>query len=257
MQIIRKLGLIIFLGCLSLFIVLPFLGQYKLTESALNQTITDQNHHQLLKPALQTMMDKVYKSNSAFIADYNTALNGVNEEFKKKEQWDKVIYTDYSLTIVKNSSLGFIKDNTSMLFFICFILSALGGLMYIVPALFIKPIAGIKNDDIFHKAITSQGIIAFIFAAGLIAFYIYLYKAPAYISNWIILVDDLSYTISGSEASQWFLYGFLYCLVMTVMAVRMYIKYRNNTYQIVRTTSVLFFQIAFVYIHGKNSCSRI
>ena len=248
MQIIRKLGLIIFLGCLSLFIVLPFLGQYKLTESALNQTITDQNHHQLLKPALQTMMDKVYKSNSAFIADYNTALNGVNEEFKKKEQWDKVIYTDYSLTIVKNSSLGFIKDNTSMLFFICFILSALGGLMYIVPALFIKPIAGIKNDDIFHKAITSQGIIAFIFAAGLIAFYIYLYKAPAYISNWIILVDDLSYTISGSEASQWFLYGFLYCLVMTVMAVRMYIKYRNNTYQIVRTTSVLFFQIAFAFL---------
>jgi polyferredoxin len=35
---------------------------------------------------------------------------------------------------------------------------------------------------------------------------------------------------------------------MTVMAVRMYIKYRNNKYQILRTTSVLFFQIVFAFL---------
>ena len=32
------------------------------------------------------------------------------------------------------------------------------------------------------------------------------------------------------------------------MAVRMYIKYRHNVYQIIRTTSVLFFQIAFAFL---------
>jgi polyferredoxin len=35
---------------------------------------------------------------------------------------------------------------------------------------------------------------------------------------------------------------------MMVMAVRMYIKYRHNKYQILRTTSVLFFQIVFAFL---------
>ena len=46
----------------------------------------------------------------------------------------------------------------------------------------------------------------------------------------------------------WFVYGFIYCTVMTVMAIRMYIKYRHNIYQVVRTTSVLFFQIVFAFL---------
>jgi polyferredoxin len=248
MQIIRKLGLIIFLSCLAIFIALPFLGKYRLTKELFSKTITDQTHQDLLKPALQNMLGKEYSSNGNFITDYKAAFNSVNEEFKKKEQWDKVIYTDYSFPLVKNSSIGFVKDNSKTLFFICFILAAFGGLMFMIPAMFIKPIAGIKNDHIFHKAITSQGIIAFIFAAGLISFYILLYKAPAYITNWVLLVDDFSYALSGSDASQWFLYGFLYTIIMTVMATRMYIKYRHNTYQMVRTTSVLFFQIAFAFL---------
>ena len=34
---------------------------------------------------------------------------------------------------------------------------------------------------------------------------------------------------------------------MLIMALRMYIKYRDNKYQIIRTTSVLFFQIIFAF----------
>jgi ferredoxin-type protein NapH len=248
MQIIRKLGLIIFLACLALFIALPFLGKYQLTDTVFTQTITDKNHQELLKPALKDIIGKEYTGNGAFISDFKAAFDGVNNQFKEKQQWDKVIYTNYTFPIVKNSSIGFVKENTTMLFFICFILAALGGLLYMIPAMFISPIAGIKNNHIYHKAITSRGIIAFIFAFGLIAFYIYLYKAPAYITNWVLLVDDLSYAISGSEASQWFLYGFLYCLVMVTMSARMYIKYRDNNYQLVRTTSVLFFQVAFAFL---------
>ena len=35
---------------------------------------------------------------------------------------------------------------------------------------------------------------------------------------------------------------------MTVMGIRMLIKYRYNKYQIIRTISVLFFQIAFAFL---------
>ncbi len=248
MKIIRNVGLGIFLICFAFFISLIGLGEYKLTEKVFTENVSDKKHQELLKPALQSMFDIEYNSNVKFIADFKIAFNSINDEFKKNKQWDKVIYTDYTLPIVKKSSVGFIKENTFILFFICFILSALGGLMYMLPALFLEPVAGIKNNNIFKRGITGRGIIAFAFAAFLILFYIFLYKAPAYLSNWILLVDDLSFAISGSEASQWFLYGFLYSLIMTVMAVRMYIKYRHSAYQIVRTTSVLFFQIAFAFL---------
>ncbi len=40
----------------------------------------------------------------------------------------------------------------------------------------------------------------------------------------------------------------MYCTVMVVMGIRMYIKYRHNRYQMIRTTSVLFFQIVFAFL---------
>lgn len=248
LKAIQKTGLGIFILCLGVFISLLGVGHYKLSDKIFKETITDTNHQQLLKPAVSFMMNKDYDSKIAFINDFKNALNGVNEAFKKNRQWDKIIYNNYLPTIVKHSTLGFVKENTHLLFFICFILSALGGLLYMIPALFIAPVAGIKNQDIFKTGITSRGIVAVLFSIGLISFYIFLYKAPEYITNWILLMDDLSYGISGSEASQWFLYGFLYCLVMMVMSVRMYIKFRHNNYQMVRTTSVLFFQIAFAFL---------
>ncbi|MEZ4948640.1 MAG: 4Fe-4S binding protein [Saprospiraceae bacterium] len=82
----------------------------------------------------------------------------------------------------------------------------------------------------------------------LIGFYILLYWFPAYISNLILLVDPISKAFSGNPASQWFLYGFLYTVVMIVMGIRMFAKYRHNNYQLVRTGSVLFFQTAFAFL---------
>ncbi|MBX2816467.1 MAG: 4Fe-4S binding protein [Saprospiraceae bacterium] len=82
----------------------------------------------------------------------------------------------------------------------------------------------------------------------LIGFYILLYWFPQYISPWIEMVDPVSRSISGNPASQWFLYGFLYTIIMLVMGVRMIAKYRHNRYQIIRTLSVVFFQTAFAFL---------
>jgi len=89
------------------------------------------------------------------------------------------------------------------------------------------------------------GIIA---GAYLIVFYILLYWFPHFILNWILLVDPISVFLSGNPASQWFLYGFMYCLIVSVMGIRMIAKYRHNKYQILRTFSVTFFQIAFAFL---------
>ncbi|MEM0993292.1 MAG: 4Fe-4S dicluster domain-containing protein [Bacteroidota bacterium] len=82
----------------------------------------------------------------------------------------------------------------------------------------------------------------------LIGFYVLLYWSPAYISNWVAIVDPVSRFMSGNPASQWFLYGLLYTVIVVVMGVRMIAKYRHNKYQIVRTCSVMFFQTAFAFV---------
>ena len=61
-------------------------------------------------------------------------------------------------------------------------------------------------------------------------------------------VDPLAVALTGTGASQWFLYGYLYTLAVTVMGVRMAMRYRHNRYQLVRTASVVFFQLAFGFL---------
>ena len=92
------------------------------------------------------------------------------------------------------------------------------------------------------------GWIGLVTGIFLISFYVLLYFHPYYISNWTRMLDPVSKAMSGHPATHWFVYGFLYCLVMTVMGIRMLIKYRHNNYQLIRTLSVIFFQLAFAFI---------
>jgi len=82
----------------------------------------------------------------------------------------------------------------------------------------------------------------------LIAFYVLLYWAPQHITNWMRMMDPISRALNGGGASQWFLYGFLYTVVILVMGIRMFTKYLHNKYQLIRTGSVMFFQAAFAFL---------
>ena len=82
----------------------------------------------------------------------------------------------------------------------------------------------------------------------LIAFYVLLYWSPQHITSWMLMADPLSLQLSGNPASQWFVYGLLYTIIMLVMGVRMAAKYMHNRYQLIRTGSVVFFQTAFAFL---------
>jgi polyferredoxin len=79
-------------------------------------------------------------------------------------------------------------------------------------------------------------------------FYILLYFYPEYMTNWIIMVDPVSLSLNGNEASRFFLYGLIYTLCILVMGVRMLIHYSHSRYQMLRTISVMFFQTAFAFL---------
>ncbi|NJC27049.1 4Fe-4S binding protein [Neolewinella antarctica] len=97
------------------------------------------------------------------------------------------------------------------------------------------------------------GIFAGLYFMG---FYVLLYWASQHVVGWVAMVSPISEGIyqavsgndSGGEASQWFLYGLMYTTIMIVMGVRMISKYRHNKYQVIRTISVMFFQLSFAFM---------
>lgn len=126
-------------------------------------------------------------------------------------------------------------------------LATAGALIYILPqAKEIPP--GIRNNHIFFKSMTSRGALAWLAAAILSGFYVLLYWFPHTLRHWIRLTDPLSNLLSGQPADHWFLYGTFYTLAVLVMGARMLIRYRHNRYQIIRTLSVMFFQLGFAYL---------
>lgn len=222
------------------------LNDFKLTEQSFDYSVYNETHNEVLKPALSDMFDKVYHSRISFIHDFSERIEKVNSAFREKEQWDKVIWTDYTFSLVKNSSIGSIQENANTFFWLTFILATIGGLIYVLPPMF-NSIPGIKNNHIFFSSAKNRGLIGIIIGTLLITFYIFLYKFPEYIANWVIILDPLSFSLSKHPADQWFLYGFIYSLAMTVMGLRMFIKYRHSNYQKVRTASVVFFQLCFAF----------
>jgi len=94
----------------------------------------------------------------------------------------------------------------------------------------------------------NTGWLGVIAGTYLIGFYILLYWAPAYINNWIDMVSPISKMLSGNAASNWFLYGLMYCVIVIVMGIRMMSKYQHNKYQRIRTMSVMFFQTSFAFL---------
>ena len=178
-------------------------------------------------------------------------LEATNAQHRKEKEYKKIIYTgahDMAAAVGKVSGNGFVVENKGLMWFLTFGLGILGSLLFIVPNIVLLGKKGIKNNGIYHENATNRGWIAWMVFVFLVSFYLVLYFRSEYAVNWTYLVDPISEFLSGNPAGHWFVYGFMYCTVMTVMAVRMYIKYRHNIYQTVRTTSVLFFQIVFAFL---------
>ncbi|MEQ9064099.1 MAG: 4Fe-4S binding protein [Vicingaceae bacterium] len=245
MKAIRISGIFLFFTALLILFGSLSLNSYQLTEASFVKSIRSE-HHESLKPALDQMKGMVFTSKIAFINRFGSYVDKVNERAKEREDWNSVIWDDYTFAVVKNSSLGMIPDHSWTFFIITFLLAALGGLMYIIPVYFTE-LPGIKNDGVFFSKTKNKGWIGIGLGVLLIGFYIALYKFPEFISNWVLILDPMSRWLSGQDADQWFLYGFIYSLSMTIMGVRMMLKYRGNMYQQVRTLSVLFFQLCFAF----------
>ena len=125
--------------------------------------------------------------------------------------------------------------------------ATIGALGYILPLLK-ETHAGINNHRIMFGSASHKGALAWLIGVGMTGFYVVLYWFPQYFVHLNHATDPLSYAVRGKAADQWFLYGTLYTMAVLIMGVRMLIKYRHSRYQILRTLSVMFFQLVFAYL---------
>jgi ferredoxin-type protein NapH len=160
--------------------------------------------------------------------------------------FDKYAVKDLKYSLTKASTISPVRSNPALYLFLTIGLCIIGALLYILPKLELP--VGIKNNGIFFNAMKNVKWLGIFTGSWLIAFYIFLYFYPEYMTNWVIMVDPVSKMLNGGEAGRFFLYGFLYTLCILVMGIRMIITYRHSKYQILRTCSVMFFQTCFAFL---------
>lgn len=125
-------------------------------------------------------------------------------------------------------------------------LGTVGALLYILP-LFKRP-ADARNNGIMTANMTNRGTVAWMVAIAFTGFYTLLYFFPEKLHHVVSIADPLSLFLFGKKADHWFLYSMLYTIAVLVMGVRMLSRYRDSRYHIVRTVSLVFFQLVFAFV---------
>ncbi|MFQ5510606.1 MAG: 4Fe-4S binding protein [Candidatus Krumholzibacteriia bacterium] len=107
---------------------------------------------------------------------------------------------------------------------------------------------GIKHNGLFFSGARSRGALGWTLGVLITGFYVLLYWFPSFIEGGVRLVDPVSAALARKPADRWFLYGFLYTMSMIVFGVRMLMKYRHNRYHLIRTASVVVFQLGLAFL---------
>jgi len=132
----------------------------------------------------------------------------------------------------------------------------LGTLLYSKEKYLNRP-EGIKNNGVFNAGLTNRGAIAWISGIVITGFYILLYWFPSLLgkgsgeianAGLVGFFDPLSMWLKGTPASEWFVYGVMYTVLVFALGIKFLWKYRHNKYQVVRTLSVIFFQTFFAFL---------
>ena len=234
---LRMIGLILFIIGLAVFTGSLFIGQYRLSPAALEAASAKVPAERLEK--LRPLEGRVYDSKFDLLEAIESHINddGAVQPYQLGV---------YKLWLLKAAVIGPVREHPLGFFFASVVLAVVGALIFILPGF--RELPGIKHNHIFFSSAMHRGAIGILLGTYLIGFYMLLYWWPEYIVNLIILLDPLSHFLRQAPADQWFLYGVLYTITIIVMGIRMFSKYRHSRYHLVRTTSVIFFQLGFAFL---------
>ena len=116
---------------------------------------------------------------------------------------------------------------------------------------------GVKNHGVWFSSLTNRGFWGWLTGIVITFFYVCLYWYPHLLglsadgttnSGLVAFFDPISMAIKGKPSSRWFVYGVLYTLAILIFGIKFILKYRHNRYQVIRTISVMFFQLCFAFM---------
>jgi Pyruvate/2-oxoacid:ferredoxin oxidoreductase delta subunit len=147
--------------------------------------------------------------------------------------------------------------NASILLTLSLLMLVVGTTIY-ARRTYLKTSKGIKNNHIWFSSLSNRGLLGWFLAIILTGFYVLLYWFPEYLGyqsgpeggnqGLIALFDPLSHFFKGTIASQWFVYGTLYTVLIVALGIKFIYKYRYNRYQVIRTLAVIISQTALAYL---------
>lgn len=248
MLILKKIGLSFFLIAFVIFNLSLFITEFYITESSITKSGLSYEQQESLLKFAPKISGKNY-SKIGLHNKLNNAINKVNSDFKSQKKYDSIIYSkqDIILSIAKLSSKGRVIDNPRLFLFIIFILGTIGALLYYIPNIWLTE-KGINNNNIFFNPLYGRKWASYFLFIYLMVFYVILYFYPVFIVEPVLMTDSFSILISGSPSGKWFLYGLLYSIFVFTMGIRFIVKYRHNRYHLIRTISVIFFQLFFAFL---------
>ncbi|HIP36459.1 MAG TPA: 4Fe-4S binding protein [Crocinitomix sp.] len=137
------------------------------------------------------------------------------------------------------------------------ILSLIIGIIIYTYGTYKHKSAGVKNDGVFFRSLTNRGVMGWIVAVVLTVFYVFLYWYPEHLglgtngqpnTGLVGLFDPLSLLLKGQVASQWFVYGTIYTILILSLGIKFLVKYRHNRYHFIRTLVVICSQLILAYL---------
>ncbi len=200
-----------------------------------------------LKDYTNWMDGKEYDTKETLEKELKNIQKSINQSLVYQEGFGNYEIKQHKFNLTKHATRGTLNQHSWLWLILSVGLMCMGGLIYAF-ATYVRQLPGIKNNGIYFSSLKSLGWMGIVLGIILTSFYVIIYFYPEYLTSWVILVDPLSRFLNGGEASHWFLYGVLYTLAILIMGLRMFLKYRGNNIQLIRTGSVMFFQLGFAFL---------
>src|SRR5690606_3622941 len=113
MQIIKKIGLYIFLIGLAIFTILPFMGGFKVTRATMDQIIQEKgiSSELFIEGVQENVVGEEFQGMLALSSQITRILEAANARHRKDKEYKKVVYIgphDMAAAIGKASGIGFI-----------------------------------------------------------------------------------------------------------------------------------------------------
>jgi len=147
MNIIKNIGLILFIIAFGIFTLSLGIGNFTLTEDSLKNVENKYHKEEILKIARsEGVLNKDYSSRQSFLTDFKEVLVAATESLEKKVEnglpegvkegevkLGSGKYQDYTVYTIKHSTTGIIADKPLLFLLLTFILGAIGALLYNIP----------------------------------------------------------------------------------------------------------------------------